>query len=89
MKVKLLVAYEKHSTRFFAYETQEDLKAICLKLLTDRVNYGWIDEDEGEEEYPIRAILEEKDAKAAKEIIWERMDLEYEGFEITYTEGYI
>lgn len=85
-KTKVMLFHEKHGYRLFLAETQEQMEAAALKVLTDRLADGWWFDEEDEKE--IERVVKHQDKAAALTIIAERsrQGYEYEEWHFEYLE---
>lgn len=78
---KILIAEEKHGSRYFDASTPELLHAAALKLVSERIETEYFAEPKTELNR-LRDTLKTRDGKYAWLFLMERRDAEYEGVTI-------
>ena len=78
---------EKHSDRYFAFNSEEELKKIFLDILKERLKEGYFDDYLHRDKADL--LIKDKNCKIQelKSFFNNRNDYEYEGYEIIRVEN--
>jgi len=88
-EMKIIMFREKHSNRYFTFNSEEELKEIFLKILKERLKEGYFSEDYLHRDKADLLIKEGKNCKLLhlKFFFNNRSDYEYESYEIVGIEN--
>ena len=86
--MEIIMFKEKHSNRYFAFSSEEELKKIFLKILKERKKEGYFIGDYLHSEKVYSLIKEGENCKIQelKSFFNNRVDYEYEYYEIVKVE---